>query len=285
MYGPLNSLDSLLATLSGETWERLRDANNLSVSFGEETITDILALDINRCGLMTTTFNQTTKPEEAEIGADYEWWIGHDSIGWIRMAVQAKKLNLHRQQYNFRHTSKNNVQQIDRLDTYARKVRALPLYCLYNHSDFAEHQVHWRCAQRPFDENDLGCTVAPSRTIRRLVRGQKNFRYLHTYGRAIPWRCLVSCPRLRYLLWGSQKSESGFPAPEFQAEFGNFPCFYPELPSMLQPSQAPVDDASISFADATPNDAFADELFAFSAGNRILPKWIIVLQLAPADLG
>ena len=43
--GPLDSLDSLLATLSGETWERLRDAMNLSVSFGEETITDLLALD------------------------------------------------------------------------------------------------------------------------------------------------------------------------------------------------------------------------------------------------
>ena len=60
--GPLDSLDSLLATLSGETWERLRDAMNLSVSFGEETITDLLALDINRKGLKTTTFEQISRP-------------------------------------------------------------------------------------------------------------------------------------------------------------------------------------------------------------------------------
>ena len=90
--GPLDSLDSLLATLSGETWERLRDAMNLSVSFGEETITDLLALDINRMGLKTTTFEQISRPVEAYIGTDYEWWVGHDHIGWIRLAVQAKFL-------------------------------------------------------------------------------------------------------------------------------------------------------------------------------------------------
>ena len=49
--GPLDTLDSLLGDLSGETWERLRDAMLLSVSFGEETISDLLALDINRQGV------------------------------------------------------------------------------------------------------------------------------------------------------------------------------------------------------------------------------------------
>ena len=166
--GHLDSLDSLLATLSGETWERLRDAAKLSVSFGEETITDLLALDINRKGLKTTTFEQISKPVEAYIGTDYEWWVGHDQIGWIRLAVQAKKLVLDRQQYNFRHANKSNIQQIDLLERYAKKVRALPLYCLYNYSNNVDSQGHWRCGLRPFEEKDLGCTVVPSRTIRRL---------------------------------------------------------------------------------------------------------------------
>ena len=166
--GPLDSLDSLLATLSGETWERLQDAMNLSVSFGEETITDLLALDMSRKGLKTTMFEQISKPVEAYIGTDYDWWVDHDDIGWIRLAVQAKKLVLDRQQYNFRHANTSTVQQIDLLERYAKKVRALPFYCLYNYSNNVNSQDHWRCDLRPFEENDLGCTVVPSRAVRGL---------------------------------------------------------------------------------------------------------------------
>ena len=100
--GSLDTLDSLLRDLSRETWERLRDAMQLSVRFGEETITDLLALDISRHGLTTTTFEQTSKPEEAVTGSDYEWWVGNNSIGWVRLAVQAKKLFLNKKQYSFR---------------------------------------------------------------------------------------------------------------------------------------------------------------------------------------
>ena len=279
--GPLDSLDSLLATLSGETWERLRDAMNLSVSFGEETITDLLALDMNRKGLKTTMFEQISKPVEAYIGTDYGWWVGHDDIGWIRLAVQAKKLVLDRQQYNFRHANTSTVQQIDLLERYAKKVRALPLYCLYNYSNNVNSQDHWRCDLRPFEEKDLGCTVVPSRAVRGLVRGYKNFNHLHRFGGAIPWRCLASCPRIRRLLWQQPASEKHSLSPEFLAEFGDFPCFYSRLPNLLRPSDGPVLSAGTEL-----NDRIDDEdLYAIRRGNRILPRWVIVMQFSPADLG
>ncbi len=270
-----------MATLSGETWERLRDAMNLSVSFGEETITDLLALDINRKGLNTTTFEQISKPVEAYIGADYDWWVGHDHIGWIRLAVQAKKLVLDRQQYNFRHANKSNVQQIDLLERYARKVRALPIYCLYNYSNNVNSEGHWRCCLRPFEEKDMGCTVVPSRTIGKLVRGCKNFNHLHRFGGAIPWRCLASCPRLRRLLWQQPTAEKRALSPEFLAEFVDFPCFYPQLPNLPRPS----DGQALSGATGL-NDRIDDEdLYAIRQGNRILPRWVIVMEFSSADLG
>ena len=278
--GPLDTLDFLLGDLSGETWERLRDAMLLSVSFGEETITDLLALDINRQGLITTRFEQTSRPKEAEIGTDFEWWVGHRSIGWIRTAVQAKKLKLGLQQYNFRHPNKNKVQQIDLLDDYARKVGALPLYCLYNFSDNVDSQRHWRCRVRPYEETDFGCTVVPSKTVRRLIRGEKNFDYVHRFGGAFPWRCLASCPRLRGLLWQRPVGRVHSLTPEFLAEFGDFPCFYPQLPQILQPTNAPVREGGIRF-----DTEIGDQLYAFREGNRILPRWILVLEFSQGELG
>jgi hypothetical protein len=44
----LNTLVSILEALARDTWERLNDARALSVRFGEETITDLLLLDIQR---------------------------------------------------------------------------------------------------------------------------------------------------------------------------------------------------------------------------------------------
>lgn len=279
--GPLDPLDTLLATLSGETWERLRDSMNLAVSFGEETITDLLALDINRKGLKTNTFEQISKPFEAYIGADFEWWVGHDHIGWIRFAVQAKKLVLERQQYNFRHANKGNVQQIDLLENYAKKVRALPIYCLYNYCDNVDSQGHWPCRLRPFEEKDLGCTVVPSRTIRGLVRGYKNFNYLHRFGGAVPWRCLASCPRLRGLLWQQPASEQYSLSPEFLAEFGNFPCFYSQLPGLLRSTDGPILSGGTELDDRIDDE----DLYSIRRGNRILPRWVIVMEFSPADLG
>ena len=277
---PMESLDSLLAKLSGETWERLRDAMQLSVSFGEETVTDLLALDINRHGLTTTTFDQTTKPEEAVIGADYEWWVGHDSIGWIRLLVQAKKLRLGLDQYNFRHTNKSGFQQIDQLETCARKLRALPTYCLYNYSEDADEDSHWRCEHKKYDQGDLGCTLVSSKTVRRLIRGQKNFNHLHRYGRAFPWRCLASCQSLRKTLWENPAAQEKPFTYEYVSEFGEFPCFYSELPSFLQPTSAPLHGLEVPF-----NDTVGEELYAFGQGNRAVPRWVVVFEFQNADLG
>ena len=277
---PLQPLDSVLSTLSGETWERLRDALQLSVSFGEETVTDLLALDINRHGLATSTFDQTTKPEEAVIGADYEWWVGDDSIGWIRMAVQAKKLILSRKQYNFSSPRKRTRSQIDLLESYANKVGAFPLYCLYNYSDKTRSFSHWQCAFKKFKENDLGCTVVPSKTIRALRRGEKNFDYLHGMGGAVPWRCIASCTWLRKVLRNQPTTDRCSVSNDFFSQARDFPCFHPQLPDFLQTTQAPVLGRKIQF-----DEAIVNEYYAFGTANRILPKWIMVFGLTDGDLG
>ena len=172
---PTYTLDTILESLSRDVWERLRDIKALSpkynVRFGEETITDLLMLDLNRHVLTQGLFVQTSKDREAIRGTDFEWWLGSDVTGWIRLAVQAKKLDLKSNRYNKLNHTINNVKQIDRLERYANRHGAIPLYCLYNYNDNVNPYEHWHCCQRPFDEEAFGCTLTPSSNI------QNSYKY------------------------------------------------------------------------------------------------------------
>ena len=98
-------LGVLLGKLAGDTWENLREAKLQSVRFGEETITDLLMLELRRSGFKA--FRQTSLHDEAKYGTDFECWVGSESEGWIGYAVQAKKLNFKTQTYlNLNHTVK-----------------------------------------------------------------------------------------------------------------------------------------------------------------------------------
>lgn len=83
------TLASVLECLSVDTWERLRDSIDLGIRFGEETITDLLLLDLKRKNPPRTRVLQTPKSKEKDQGTDWEWWIGSPRLRWLRFAVQA----------------------------------------------------------------------------------------------------------------------------------------------------------------------------------------------------
>ena len=275
---PLNTLDSVLSTLSEQMWEYLHAVKDLSVRFGEETITDLLTLDIRRQGLRVTKWEQTSKLREAIQGTDFEWWIGHDQIGWVRFAVQAKKLNLGNQQYNFAHKV-NGLRQLDILEHYANGVGAIPLYCLYNYSDRVNPSRHWQCCKHPFRVEDLGCSVAPLSTVRNMVRGGKNFNGVHSRKGTVPWRCLASCPELRRLLWQPSTISPQDPSREsspfaFYRDSNAYQAYYPQLPAMLD-----------AFRESERIGAIDSELYSLNADYLVLPKWTCILELSSDDIG
>ena len=275
---PLSPLDSALTALSAQTWEHLHAAKDLSVSFGEETITDLLTLDIRRQGFLTTNWEQTSKPFEAVFGTDFEWCIGHDTIGWVRFAVQAKKLKLGEQHYNFRH-SVHGTTQLAILERYARAVGAIPLYCLYNYSDKATPAMHWQCCNHPFQVEDLGCTVAPSSTIWRLVRGEKNLDFVHSRKGTVPWRCLASCPEMRRLLWQQPaKSSQGVPHESsplaVYRDEDSQRAYYQRLPAMLRP---------VGESDGIVDDDYG--WYRLEDDSVVMPKRTCILEFSPTDIG
>ena len=146
-------LGGLFSIQSTGLWERLGYVRESikshgvlePVRFGEETITDLLMMDISVQGSTLALFRQTSKPDEAEWGTDFELWMASGRLGWFRFAIQAKKLDLRTDRYASLTKSNSNGLQIDLLEQYAQRKRAAPLYCLYNHTDSADELDQWHC--------------------------------------------------------------------------------------------------------------------------------------------
>ena len=84
----------LFESIASSTWQRIHWGNFYKISQGEETITDLNLLELARANCPEVKVIKTAKNKEKYQGTDWEWWIGNKRLGWLRYAVQAKKINL-----------------------------------------------------------------------------------------------------------------------------------------------------------------------------------------------
>jgi hypothetical protein len=168
----------------------------LDCSFLETTFTDINLLDIAVAQLPTVRVYKAHGTDEPEKGFDWEWWIGRAGRFW-RYSVQAKLLKYVSQRYHsLRHVVAGR-QQIEILEDFSINQGTIPLYCFYNAVSDADAAAGWHC--NLLRENaQLGCTVVPLDVVRPYTEpwSRRSFPNLHADDRALPWRCLVSCPQL-----------------------------------------------------------------------------------------
>lgn len=185
--------------IADDTWHKLEEARNLMVRLGEETLTDLLILDLKRHAAKHTFWvYQTTRKQEASSGTDLLVVVRAGTTGDAHLyAIQAKKLYPDGQYTALR--KENNV-QLDALETYACSNDALPYYLFYNcsYGSIVDPGKYWHCA-RNYDESQLGCTLVPSSIVRAAMGAPRQFRprsfeYLHEPRQALPMRCLFDCP-------------------------------------------------------------------------------------------
>jgi hypothetical protein len=126
----------------------LEDAHRLKLSIGEETITELLLLELAKTHTSEVVIHSFNRQAEAKTGADWEWFFeGHL---WLGMRVQAKRLDYTTQQYkHLQYVSgrKNPIRQVDLLLAAAKKTNRYPAYCFYSawdltSSPFQTAQVH-----------------------------------------------------------------------------------------------------------------------------------------------
>ena len=184
------------ARFAQRTWSTLGHASRLQAPFGEETLTELLVLDmLPHRRAKGFWLSSTTKRAEHRCGADLLVAVRYQTGRWSRFALQAKKLDPNHNRYPAFAYVTRSTEQLDKLERFARQLHALPLYLLYNHSDTARCSKHWHCLE-PFDVGQLGCTLVPSWHIRRMLRRPpppRDFDSANSVSQSRPWRCVFDC--------------------------------------------------------------------------------------------
>lgn len=190
--------------IAQRTWSILGRAKALRARFGEESLTDLLVLDmLPHQHARGFWLRPTTKRQEASSGADLLVAVRHRSKRWSVFVLQAKKLYSNGK-YGTLNGGRKCVDQLNKLERCARQLHALPLYLLYNHTNSPQLSKYWRCPL-PFIAEQLGCTLVPSWHIRQLIsrKSPRTFDQAHRAVQAMLWRCAFDCPFSDKLLWQS----------------------------------------------------------------------------------
>lgn len=118
---------SIFSQVSENVWSTLDLCLKHRINFGEETISDLILLEIEKNNPGTIKTFQTSKADEKHKGTDWEWWIGNATTGWVRYAVQAKKIDKRGKNYNAlaHKVGKTKILQHDILKTTAHLIMRL----------------------------------------------------------------------------------------------------------------------------------------------------------------
>lgn len=200
--------------ISNDTWNWLKHSRLLDTRLGEETLTDLLLLNLKAAeGKYGIRVFQTTKRDEAIYGTDFEILVrAHGNSAWPYV-IQAKKLyngkyKNFRQKSSARPVPSGSGQaagqlyrpcQLDLLEFRARQIGAIPYYILYNFVDPSPCSTshYWHCP-RYCDDSQFGCTLAPSWIVRKAIRNRRrDFEFVHKQQESRPWRCLFDCPDIQ----------------------------------------------------------------------------------------
>lgn len=196
-------IDNLFENLSRGIWFRIRDTCKSSIRQDEETLTDNILLEILRSEIPSIQVIQTSKVSEKEKGTDWEWWLGSEKFGWLRYAIQAKKLHPQSQNYpSLNHLSgkkPDRRRQVDVLNEYASKNNAIPLYCFYNYLEVEDHsdlQKYWHQRKEQYQIEQFGWTFTPIETVLKIldnkVPGNKKFHNIHMNKDTLPMKYLCN---------------------------------------------------------------------------------------------
>lgn len=193
------TIQQTINNLTIDVWDNIGLSNRLHTKYGEETISDILLLELAKLRNYNLRIIQTPKDREKYKGTDWEWFIGSQSYGWIRFAIQAKKADPNSKNGDYsclKHTV-GTEEQIDILKRYSKANNAVPLYCLYNHYSKANEPDHWHC-KRIFEQKLLGWTITAIRNVETALttHGCRNFEFMHKQKETLPTKCLFDCPVL-----------------------------------------------------------------------------------------
>lgn len=203
----VNKLRRDMDRLAVDTWRKIETGDRQGIRFREDSLTDhnLWTLARDHPGLNVYQFSQR---EERKTGADWEWWIGADSTGWICLRIQAKR-NYGKSYPQLDHPGNNDDDfQYDTLINSCGRDGEYPLHVLYNgwhqyafgaDNGWPENASWLACAGglrppkcRHAHPMHYGCAVVSSFAVRAVhSRGGKDRRMVAPHvSNARPWSYL-----------------------------------------------------------------------------------------------
>lgn len=187
------SLCETFRDLSYRTWMQLRRARSINHQLLEESITDLLMMELkynHPLDIKTITFN---KYQEGKNGADWEWWfVDAAGIKGIGFRVQAKILNFNTDSFLQLHYKDQTQKLISQASLVSPSL--IPLYCLYAHSDKILSLKQFHIGQFLFNYTieHFGCSILSTKVVQDLKADKKN-TLIDVINDIYPWHLLV-CP-------------------------------------------------------------------------------------------
>lgn len=159
--------------------------DDVSVSFGEETITEINLLEIRRRHPNRVRVRTFPKALEAKTGADWEWLIIGRKLT-ITMRVQAKRLQCNDVLKIKHKVASTGIQQRQLLIDGAKADKMRPVYCIYCTE---KQRGIWKLTSLPAMQEGFqaGCLLADASDVPLTTRKLKEIEEV-----CIPWHFLFN---------------------------------------------------------------------------------------------
>ena len=166
--------------------------DDVSVSFGEETITEINLLEIRRRHPNRVRVRTFPKALEAKTGADWEWLIIGRKLT-VAMRVQAKRLQCNDVLKIKHKVASTGIQQRQLLIEGAKADKMKPVYCIYCTE---KQRGIWKLTSLPAMQEGFqaGCLLADASDVPLTTRKLKEIEEV-----CIPWHFLFNRLATAYL--------------------------------------------------------------------------------------
>ena len=159
---------------------------DVSVSYGEETITENNLLEIRRRHPHLIYLKTFPKQKESKCGADWEWHV----IGrryTARMRVQAKRVQRNGNLKIKHRVRSSGRQQRDLLLTTANSDKMKPVYCFYCTEPQRSIWKQWYSTE-DYEQLQTGCLLADANLVPEATTNLKQIEDV-----CIPWHYLFKC--------------------------------------------------------------------------------------------
>ena len=241
------------------TWRNLRDLRRIGAAISEDSVTDMLLLEMSRRTKLLVWKRYTRQEEHNTSGADWLWWFvsGNGRRGFP-ILVQAKRLHIGNRYKYLRYQRRSRTDQTNTLLRYAKQNQWLPLFNFYNYWD--SNFPAWSGGPDASLSPLWGCATASAETVKQLLlrHGSDGNKIAHVGSKSFPWMNLV-CPALHSTHLGA------IPAlPDFVCERAKM-IFNPrKVPPVTE--EVPREVLNLLQGETTEGEIYAPEITEFLKG-------------------